>query len=60
MEAAHTIFSIRTFLTTVKAAKKFSYLTNHYGEGKDANKVIDELEADLKDGGGIWQAADGD
>lgn len=47
-------------LSTVKAAKKFSYLTNHDGERKDANKVIDELEADLKDGGGVWQAADSD
>lgn len=41
-------------------AVKFSHLTNHDGEGKDANKVIDELEADLKDSGGIRQAANGD
>lgn len=41
-------------------AVKFSHLTNHDGERKDANKVIDELEADLKDGGGIRQAANGD
>lgn len=39
---------------------RFSHLTDHDGERKDADKVVDELEADLEDGGGIRQAADGD
>lgn len=35
-------------------------LTNHDRKSKDANKVVDELEADLKDSGGIWQTPNGD
>ncbi len=35
-------------------------LTNHDRESKDANKVVDELEADLKDSGGVWQSSDSD
>lgn len=34
-------------------------MSNHDGERKDTNKVIDELEADLKDGGRVRQPADG-
>lgn len=37
-----------------------TYLTNHDGEGKDSNEVVDELEDDLKQGGGIRQTTDGD
>lgn len=46
--------------THLNITKTFSYLTNHDGERKDANKVIYKLEADLKDSGGIRQAANGD
>lgn len=42
------------------AEARFTYLTNHDGEGKDTNKVVDELEANLKNGGGVWQTANGD
>lgn len=35
-------------------------LTNHDGEREDPNKIVDELEADLKDGGGVRQTSDGD
>lgn len=35
-------------------------LTDHDRKSKNSNKVVDELEADLKDGGGIWQTPDGD
>lgn len=37
-----------------------TYLTNHDGEDEDSNEVVDELEDDLKQGGGIRQTADGD
>lgn len=42
------------------AEGRFTYLTNHDGESKDANKVVDELEANLKNGGRIRQTANGD
>lgn len=42
------------------AAWRFTYLTNHDGESKDTNKVVDELEANLKNGGRVWQTANGD
>lgn len=42
------------------AEGRFPYLTNHDGESKDANKVVDELEANLKNGGRVWQTANGD
>lgn len=35
-------------------------LTDHDGEREDANEIVDELEADLKYGGGVWQSSDGD
>lgn len=39
---------------------RLSHLTNHDGESKDTNKVVDELEADLEDGGWVRQSPDGD
>lgn len=36
------------------------YLSNHDGEGKDSNKVVDELEDNLKQGGGVRQTTNGD
>lgn len=38
----------------------YAYLSNHDREGKDSNKVVDELEDNLKQGGGVWQATNGD
>lgn len=38
----------------------YTYLSNHDREGKDSNEVVDELEDDLKQGGGVWQTTDGD
>lgn len=35
-------------------------LTDHDRKSKDANEIVDELEADLKDSGGVWQSSDGD
>lgn len=37
-----------------------TYLTNHDGESKDANKIVDELECDLKHGGWVRETTDGD
>ncbi len=37
-----------------------SHLTNHDGESKDSHEVVDELEDDFKDSGGIRQTSDGD
>jgi len=37
-----------------------TYLSNHDREGKDANKIVDELEDDLKQGGWVWQTSNGD
>lgn len=37
-----------------------THLSDHDGEGKDADKVVDELKDDLKEGGRVRQAADGD
>lgn len=36
------------------------YLSDHNGEGKDSNKVVDELKDNLKEGGGVRQTTDGD
>lgn len=36
------------------------YLSNHDREGKDSDKVVDQLEDDLKQGGGVWESSDGD
>lgn len=38
----------------------FPHLSNHNGESKDSNKVVDELEDNLKQGGGVWQTTNGD
>ncbi len=38
----------------------YTYLSNHDREGKDSNKVVDELEDNLKQGGGVWQTTNGD
>lgn len=38
----------------------FTDLTDHDGESKDANKVINELEADFKDSGWVGQSSNGD
>lgn len=35
-------------------------LPDHDRKGKDPNEVVDELEADLKDGGGVRKSSDGD
>jgi len=35
-------------------------LADHNGEGKHAHEVVDELEADLEDGGGVRESSDGD
>lgn len=37
-----------------------AHLSNHDGEGEDSDKVVDELEDDLKQGGGIWQTTNSD
>lgn len=36
------------------------YLSNHDREGEDSDKVVDELKDNLKEGGWVRQAADGD
>lgn len=36
------------------------YLSDHDGEGEDSNKVVDELENNLKQGGGVGQTTNGD
>ncbi len=36
------------------------YLSNHDREGKDSNKIVDELEDNLKQGGGVRQTTNGD
>lgn len=36
------------------------YLSNHDREGKDSNKVVDELEDHFGQAGGIWQTTNGD
>lgn len=36
------------------------YLSNHNREGKDSDKIVDELKDRLKQGGGIWQTANRD
>lgn len=38
----------------------YVYLSNHDREGKDSNKVVDELKHNLKQGGGVWQTTDSD
>lgn len=40
--------------------RRITDLTDHDGESKDANEVVDELEADLEDGGGVRQSSNGD
>lgn len=43
----------------VSVIRWFTDLTDHDGERKDANKVVDELEADLEDRGGVRQSSNG-
>lgn len=43
-----------------KKKKFFAHLSHHDGEGENANKVVDELENNFKEGGGVRQPADGD
>lgn len=38
----------------------FAHLSHHDGEGENSDKVVDELENNFKQGGGVWQPADGD
>lgn len=38
----------------------FAHLSHHDREGENSNKVVDELEHDLKQGGGVGQPPDGD
>lgn len=47
-------------IKSAKSVRRFTDLTDHDRESKDANKVVDELEVDLKDGGGVRQSSDGD
>lgn len=35
----------------------FLYLSNHDREDKNTNKVVDELEDHLKQGGGFWDTS---
>lgn len=44
----------------VFAAWYLCYLSHHDREGKDSNKVVDELKNNLKEGGGVWQTTNGD
>lgn len=43
-----------------KRKKFFAHLSHHDGESENANKVVDELENNFKQGGGVRQPADGD
>lgn len=38
----------------------YTYLSNHDREGKDSNKVVNELEENLKHGSWVWQTPNGD
>lgn len=54
------VFDLFAFCCTESTTIHLTDLTDHDGKRKDANEVVDELEADLKDGGGVGQTSNGD
>lgn len=56
----NTIFTQRVVEGINVRITLYTYLSNHDREGKDSNKVVDKLEDNLKQGGGVRQTANGD
>lgn len=60
-EARRTVLVSTLKLDEKKNTKSvFAHLSHHDREGENSNKVVDELEHDLKQGGGVGQPPDGD
>lgn len=56
----NTIFTQRVVEGINVRITLYTYLSNHDREGEDSNKVVDKLEDNLKQGGGVRQTANGD